>query len=193
MSVPKNFYIVTIPQGEIANELLLLQKFISRRFRMYDVPYPTLHITVGVLENGCIRHKASPVLQSVAGSFAPFHASVSGKRCFAAPYKSVGVAVHSDILACLAGRLEGSLTEAGCTVRTFSSWHFHINLINPLYARRTWSASEYREACRLVKKHAPAGSFHLDKLELWDPRFPPLRVLGKYPLYRSEVRPALQC
>ncbi|MCW3491166.1 2'-5' RNA ligase family protein [Dethiobacter alkaliphilus] len=176
----KPFYLVAIPEGDIMTDLSRLQKFISRRFGMYSAPYPDLHLTVGVIEPQKNMAKCYPILDEVIKSYQPFSVHIGGERCFGEPYSSVGVAVTSPMLARLAGELEGALTKAGYAPRTFSEWDFHISLVTPLFARRHWSQEEYLEACRIVAQHSPGGWCRLNHLELWDPDFPPLKVIERF-------------
>ena len=181
MQIWKPYYLVATPSGEIVADLLRLQKFISRRFRMYQPPYPSLHLTVGVIESGYSIDKAFPVLSRIAEEYEALTVRIDGERCFPSPFSSVGVAVSSAKLAHLAGHVEGALLKARLTPRTFSGWNFHINLVSPLYAKRRWSAREFMEACKLMKLHGPSGHCYLSGLELWEPDFPPLTIIERFP------------
>ena len=176
----KPLYLVAIPKGAIMAELLRLQKFISRRFRMYTSPYPDLHLTVGVIEPVENIAESYSILANVVAKQNSFSVQVSGERCFGKPFYSVGVAVSSQKLAHLSGRLEGALLSSGFEPRPFLNWDFHISLLTPLFARRQWTQNEYVEGCKLVAQHVPTGDCQLHHLELWDPDFPPLHVLQKF-------------
>lgn len=181
MQTKKPYYLVAIPNGDVMVELLRLQKFISRRFGMYQPPYPTLHLTVGIIESRHHIDQVFPVLKHIADECEILSAHIDSERCFPSPFSSVGVAVDSDKLAYLAGHVEGALLKTGLTPRTFSGWKFHINLVSPLYAKRLWSTHEFLEACKIVKVHGPNDLCYLSGLELWAPDFPPLTVLERFP------------
>ncbi|MDW7651764.1 MAG: hypothetical protein SCK29_12645 [Bacillota bacterium] len=176
----KPYYLVAIPEGEIMGRLRRLQTFLSRRFRMYRAPYPGLHLTVGVIED---VHKISDsfsLLRDITAEHPPFSVNIEGERCFDEPFLSVGVDIVSEKLAYLSGEVEGALSNAGLTPRTFNRWNFHISLIHPQFARRAWSREEFQEACQIVKEYAPHGCCQLTGLELWEPEFPPLNVVERF-------------
>ena len=187
MQPPKPFYIVAIPDGVIMTELLRLQKLISRKFKMYTEPYPTLHLTVGVLNRSQELELAVPVLRGMFSSLSPFSVRIQGKSCFKAPFLSVGVDIQSQPLSYLAGKLEGTLLKAGFSPHSFSRWDCHISLVIPHFAGRQWSNTEFNQACEIVKKHAPTGTAHVSKLELWAPDFPPLNILGQFALEGTDI------
>ncbi|MFW0861515.1 MAG: hypothetical protein AAGT88_05410 [Dethiobacter sp.] len=182
MQTPKPFYIVAIPEGIIMSELLKLQKLISRKFKMYTEPYPTLHLTVGILKNDQKLELAVPVLLDTINSLSPFSVRIQGKSCFKAPFLSVGVDIQSHPLSYLAGKLEGTLLKAGFSPHSFSRWDFHISLVSPHFAGRQWSNAEFNQACEIVKRYAQVGIAHISRLELWAPDFPPLNILGQFTL-----------
>jgi hypothetical protein len=176
----KPYYLIAVPEGAIIDDLKQLQQLISRTFDMYLDPYPSLHITVGVIAYNQDISLALPVLKQVTCNYTRFNVQIEGQRCFNAPFLSVGVGVHSSTLSHLAGNLEGGLAQQGFTPRPFSDWDFHISLVSPHFAQRQWTHLEYTEACRMVERFAPSGECTLDRLELWEPEFPPLNVLGKF-------------
>ncbi len=187
MQPPKPFYIVAIPEGIIMNKLLKLQKLISRKFKMYTEPYPTLHLTVGILSHNQKFEHAVPVLHEMIRSLPSFPVRIQGESCFRAPFLSVGVDIQSQPLSFLAGKLEGTLLKAGFFPHSFSRWDFHISLVSPHFAGRQWSNAEFNQACEIVKRHAPAGVAHVYRLELWEPNFPPLNILGQFTLEGRDV------
>lgn len=164
------------------DELQKLQEQISSTFNMYEKPYPVLHLTVGVLGYCHDIERVFPVLEDVFASFRRFNVRVQGNRCFNAPYLSVGVAVDSQPLSFLAGRLEGALYNAGFSPLSFARWDFHISLVSPLFASRQWSIPEFVRACHTVDRCAPSGDCEIQRLELWEPEFPPLTVLAQFML-----------
>lgn len=180
MPAPKPYYLVAIPKGDVMQELVHLQKFISRKFQMYTKHYPSLHVTVGVIEYCKDIDRLSPVLQNIVKTYPRFTVHIHGQRCFHAPYLSVGVAVHSQTLSHLTGNLEGTLINGGFCARSFSDWDFHISLVSPHFANRSWNNREFQEACRIVERHTPSGNCFIDRLELWEPEFPPLNILEQF-------------
>ena len=181
MQSPKPYYIVAIPEGAVMAELLRLQKLLSQAFMMYTEPYPLLHLTVGVLSYFQEVEQTFPVLQKISSSLSPFSVKIQGESCFKAPLLSVGVHIQSHSLNYLAGKLEGSLLQAGFSPHSFLHWDFHISLVNPIFASRRWSNAEFTRACRFVERHTPSGSAIVSHLELWSPTFPPLNILGQFP------------
>ncbi|MBS3885651.1 MAG: hypothetical protein KGZ41_01585 [Dethiobacter sp.] len=186
MQTPKPYYIVAIPDGIIMTELLKLQKLISRKFKMYTEPYPTLHLTVGILAHSQKLEFAVPILRKMFNSLSPFSVRIQGKSCFKAPFLSVGVDIQSQPLSYLAGKVEGTLLKAGFFPRSFSDWDFHISLVSPHFAGRQWSNAEFNQACKIVEGYAPVGIAHISRLELWAPDFPPLKILGQFTLKGAE-------
>lgn len=182
VQTPKPFYIVAIPDGIIMTELLKLQKFISRKFKMYTEPYPTLHLTVGIFNQNQKLELAAQVLRETFDSLSTFSVRIQGKSCFKAPFLSVGVDIQSQPLSYLAGKLEGTLLKAGFFPYSFSHWDFHISLVSPHFADRLWSNDEFNQACEIVNRFAPEGIAHISRLELWAPDFPPLNILGQFTL-----------
>jgi len=178
---PKPFYIVAIPEGTVMTELLRLQKLLSQAFMMYTKPYPTLHLTVGVFSHCQEVERAFPILQNISASLPTFSVKIQGECSFKAPLLSVGVHIQSHLLSCLAGKLEGSLLQAGFSPHSFAHWDFHISLVNPIFACRRWSNAEFTRASRFIERHAPSGSATVSHLELWSPTFPPLNILGQFP------------
>lgn len=168
-------------------ELLRLQRLISRTFKMYLKPYPSLHLTVGVLDYCQNVERVLPVLQNIAASLSPFSVRIQEKSCFQAPFLSVGVDIQSQSLSHLAGKLEGTLLQAGFSPHSFSRWDFHISLVNPYFACRQWSNTEFTQACKIAERYAPTGKATISRLELWAPDFPPLNILGRFPLKRQQT------
>jgi hypothetical protein len=177
----KPYYIVAVPEGPVMERLRELQALLSRRFAMYIEPFPSLHITVGVFARDADEKHALDVLDELSSRCRRFRVRVAGKQCFSEPFLSVGVAVQSDTLSYLAGCLEGRLWQEGLSPRSFARWDFHISLVSPHFARRQWSLQEFQLACRMLENINPAGFCTLDRLELWEPDFPPLSVLGGFP------------
>lgn len=177
----KPLYIVATPRGDALKEIQSLQKFLARKFRMYRPPYPVLHATVGIIEDtGEGFQRLFPALEQIAKSYLPLTVHIDGNRCFDSPYLSVGLSVTSEKLARMAGEMEGALISAGAKPRSFARWQFHINLINPLYAYRKWSRKEFRKACAIAAARAPETDCTLERLEIWHPDFPPLKVLAQF-------------
>ncbi|MBS4030099.1 MAG: hypothetical protein KGZ63_01565 [Clostridiales bacterium] len=174
------YYLVAIPDGAVVQDMLRLQKFISRRFRMYTQPYPSLHLTIGVVESGGDIRRTFPALEQIAARHLPLTVRVNGQRCFDEPFLAVGLAVESRQLAYLAGEVEGKLSSVGFQLRSFARWNFHISLVSPLFSRRLWNSSEFHEACQLTAAHAPDARCTLGKIELWDPEFPPLNLIARF-------------
>ena len=155
---------------------------------MYTAPYPGLHLTVGVIEDAKPVSHSFALLRDIAANCPPFSVHIKGERCFGDPFLSVGVNVTSQRLAYLAGEVEGAVTQSGLTPRTFNRWNFHISLLHPQFARRTWTAAEFREACLLVRRYAPEGSCRIKGLELWEPDFPPLKIIEQFPLNHKQAK-----
>lgn len=176
----KPYYLVAVPEGKAAVDLLRLQSLLSRRYNMYEEPYPVLHITVAVIEReqdiGC----AIPIIHQISRQTLPFSVLIHGERCFDDPFFSVGIGVTGEKLSFLAGRLEGALLREGINARSFAHWHFHVHLIHPVFATRVWQPDEFQEACKIIKRLAPSISCPIRKLQLWEPEFPPLKILAEF-------------
>ncbi len=176
----KPYYLVAIPEGAIVEDMLRLQKYISEKFRMYDDPFPSLHLTVGIIESGTDIRRTFPLLEQITDKHLPLIAHIKGQRCFNKPFFTVGLAAESVQIAYLAGEVEGKLSLAGFNLRSFAQWHFHISLISPLYSKRLWNEHEFREACQIIAANAPDAPCIIKRIELWDPEFPPLNILARF-------------
>jgi 2'-5' RNA ligase len=178
----RNYYLVATLEGAIAAIGKALQKEFSRCYRVYREPYPPLHLTVGVLSFPL--DKLEPLEEILAGVVAPFlplALRTLGESCFPAPFKSINLSVErSRPLSDLSTRVARAVTGAGFSAEPFDHWDYHISLVNCNYAAREWSEAEYQEACRRLARENLRLSGQSRRLELWDPVFPPLRILAAF-------------
>jgi 2'-5' RNA ligase len=179
---PPNYYLVAILEGAIAARGEALQKEFSRRYRVYREPYPPLHLTVGVLSFPTDR--LAPLREILAGIIVPFlplALRTLGESCFPAPFKSINLSVENTRpLAGLSERVARAVTSAGYEAEAFENWDYHISLVNCNYAAREWSEAEYQEACRRLARENLVLTGQSRRLELWDPAFPPLKILAAF-------------
>lgn len=159
-----------------------MQKEFSALYRIYNEPYPPLHITVGVLSfppEELVRLQAKLAEAIKAGL--PLRLLTLGESCFPDPYKSINLSIErSKELVTLSTRVSELISGAGFTAESFAGWDYHISLVNRNYAAREWSETEFADACRRLRKERLVLTGAASRLELWDPEFPPLKVLASF-------------
>ena len=179
---PDKYYLVAIPDGDIAVRGAALQEGFSRSYGVYSDPYPPLHLTVGVLSfpPGSLE-KVKAAMAGAIIPFLPLTLLSLGESCFPAPFKSINLSIErSATLVELSARVHRAVTGAGYGAESFEHWDYHISLVNCNYAAREWSEAEFREACRLLARENLVLTGSARRLELWEPSFPPLKILASF-------------
>ncbi len=182
-------YLVGVPEGEVMKEASQLQRWLDRRFDLFQGRYPPLHVTLNVLcpQGKKQTQKAFSKIRSALEGRPPFSITVRGAGCFALPYKSLHLRVEKmPPLSALSRRVHRDLARSGIPSLNMEEWNYHITLVNPLFARREWSLREFAQACRLVEKYKPRSAGRINRMELWSTASPPFHrvasfVLGKGP------------
>lgn len=176
------YYLVAIPEGEMAARAEALQKEFSLRYGIYREPYPPLHVTVAVIElppAGLSRLR--PKLAEIIKPFLPLQLIAQGESCFPEPYKSINISIkHTPELVQLSAAVINLVTGLGYNAVSFDGWDYHISLVNCNYAAREWSEEEFEDACRRLSQEKLSFSGTARRLELWEPLFPPLRVVTAF-------------
>lgn len=180
-------YLAAIPEGEIAARGSALQKEFAARYGVYREPYPPLHLTVAVLYFPPAHLAAvREALSAAVAPFLPLALQTASESCFPAPFKSINFAVvRSEALVKLSARAGEAAASAGFTAESFEYWDYHISLVNCNYAVREWSEAEYQEACLRLAREKLQLKGWARRLELWDPSFPPLKVLAVFEKARA--------
>ncbi len=175
------YYLVAIPEGDIAVKGKTLQEKYSRQYGIYRKPYPPLHLTVGILSFPLhFLEQLNLSLEKVIRPFLPLQLKSTRESCFPDPHKSINLALeHSASLTALSAEVIRTVTAAGFSAEPFDQWDYHISLVNCYYAFRAWSNAEYRKACRELAEENLCLEGCTRRLELWDPKFPPLKVLTR--------------
>ena len=176
------YYLVAIPEGKIAEKGEALQKEFSALYRIYCEPYPPLHITVAVLSFPLeALAQIETNLAEAIKSRLPLKLLTLGESCFPDPYKSINLSIErSRELVNLSTRVIELITDAGFIAESFDGWDYHISLVNRNYAAREWTEAEFEDACRRLRKERLVLTGTAHRLELWDPQFPPLKVLASF-------------
>lgn len=180
---PKKYYLVAIPDGELAVKAKALQEEISELYKVYREPFPPLHLTVAVIAfPPAALVNITEQLAGFAKDFLPLKLSTLGAGCFPDPYKSIHLSVErTDELVRLSSTVFALLTGIGYSADSFNSWDYHISLVNRNYAAREWTEAEFEEACLHLSREQLVLTGTAKRLELWDPAFPPLNVLASFP------------
>lgn len=176
------YYLVAIPEGEIADRAKALQKELSTLYGIYREPYPPLHITVGVITFPARElYSIQTKLQNTVIPYLPLKLSTLGESCFPDPHKSINLSIErTGELVELSSKVIALVNEAGFSADSFENWDYHISLVNCNYATREWTEEEYEEACRRLRRERLVLTGAARRLELWDPAFPPLKVLATF-------------
>ena len=128
----RKYYLVAIPEGEIAERGNALQRYFSQKYGVYREPYPPLHLTVGILcfPPGRLA-EITRRLAGVIGPRLPLELFTLGESCFPAPDKSINLAVEqSPALLEIFARVAETVEAAGCEAESFDQWDYHISLVN---------------------------------------------------------------
>ena len=178
-----SYYLAARLEGELLEKALMLQEYLATRYNLYQKPYPPLHVTVGVIfpqsKNGL--SKAAELLKSTVKNYLPFDIRAISINCFDSPYKSVNLLIEENhTLRSLSAEIYKVLQENNIEARPFDNWDYHISLANTFYAVREWTYQEFREAVSLLRTEEIYQKCNVSKIELWDPIFPPLKVLATY-------------
>ncbi len=177
------FYLVALPENKVLQRALKLQEEFSRRYKVYEHPFPPLHVTVGILYIPRARGLAvaTSLLKPLLPPFLPFRLTVQGRSCFPPPYKSVNLRVASSKkLRQISRETVKTLEGAGIKCHPMDGWDYHISLVNTAFAAREWSEEEYLEACEWLAKEHIRLACHARHIQLWHPEFPPLNVLADF-------------
>jgi 2'-5' RNA ligase len=188
---PEKLYVVARPAGTLAQQGEYWQRLLSAAYSVYERRLPPLHVTIEVVEvnTEVDLPLAVKIIEQVTGPVPAFTVEVEGFSCFPAPYKSINLNVkNAPELVRLSQNLNRALKRQGFGVREgLADWQFHITLINPRLGENEWTELEFGEACELMEHVNLRGSFPVDHLELWYPRFSPaLEVAGVFPLKPQE-------
>lgn len=179
----EKYYLVALPEDRILKRALQLQKEFSRRYRVYQEPFPPLHVTLGILyiPRGRELAAASRLLTPLLQRHLPFRLKVKGSSCFPPPYKSVNLKVVSPRkLRHISRQVSKALQPAGIKCHPMEDWDYHISLVNTVFAVREWTEEEYLEACELLGQEKLHLSCRIRHVQLWYPEFPPLKVMGNF-------------
>jgi hypothetical protein len=182
MDVDK-YYLVALPENKVLQRALEIQEEFSKRYGVYEHPFPPLHLTVGILyiSDEKTREAAIQLLNPLLTRFLPFRLGVKGRSCFPPPYKSVNLRVTpSKKLRQISWQTVKTLEQAGIKCHPMDGWDYHISLVNTVFAAREWSEAEYLEACQLLGKEKISLGCHVRSIQLWSPQFPPLHVLHEF-------------
>lgn len=176
-------YLVALPEEPVLGRALELQEYFSNKYQVYEAPLPPLHVTMAILYANHPGSLSAAInsLNPLLPSFLPFSLTVRGCSCFPPPYKSLNLkVVPSKKLRHVSLQAIRTLETAGIQCHSMDHWDYHISLVNPVFALREWEEKEYLEACRLLKKESIDLTCRVRRLQLWDPQFPPLRILADY-------------
>jgi len=173
---------VAIPEGELAEKAAELQREFSMLYGIYIEPYPPLHLTIAVISFPPSKlTTVEPELASAVRTSLPLKLASEGYSCFPEPYKSINLSItRSGDLTELSSKVITLIGEIGCSADKLESWDYHISLVNRNYAAREWTEAEYEEACRRLSQKQLIYTGEANRLELWDPEFPPLKVLAAF-------------
>ncbi len=176
------YYLVAIPEGELAARAEALQKEFSLRYGVYREPYPPLHVTVAVIDLlPAELSRIKPKLAETIKPFLPLQLIALGESCFPEPYKSINISIeHTAELIRLSTAVINLVTGLGYNAVSFDGWDYHISLVNCNFAAREWSEEEFEEACRRLSQEQLSLSGAARRLELWEPLFPPLKVVAAF-------------
>lgn len=180
---PSAYYLAARLEGELLEKALMLQEYLATRYSLYQKPYPPLHVTVGVIlpQNKKSLSKAVELLKSTVENYLPFDIRAISINCFDRPYKSVNLLIEKNHkLSSLSAEVYQVMQENNIEARPFNNWDYHISLANTYYAAREWTYQEFREAVSLLRSEEINHKCTISKIELWDPIFPPLKVLAAY-------------
>jgi len=177
------YYLAALPEERVLETALNLQQKFSKKYRVYQEPFPPLHVTVGILyiprEQGL--KEAVNLLEPILTPQLPFRLSVKGTSCFPPPYKSVNLQVTSSRkLRRLSRQAMKALEPAGIQCHPMEAWDYHISLVNTVFAAREWTEEEYLEACRLLREKKIRLACQVRRIQLWSPEFPPLKVQADF-------------
>lgn len=177
------YYLVAILEDRVLLRGLALQEEFSKRYGVYEHPFPPLHLTVGILyiPREDARERAIELLHPLLTRFLPFRLTVKGRSCFPPPYKSVNLRVTpSKKLRQISRQIVRTLEPAGITCHPMDGWDYHISLVNTVFAAREWNEAEYLEACELLGKEKINLACQVRSIQLWKPEFPPLQVIHEF-------------
>jgi len=164
------YYLAAIPEGEMEMKALALQKEFST------------HITVGILAFPSDQfERLRSGLAAAVIAYLPLKLATLGESCFPEPYKSINLSIErTRELAGLSAKVFELVEGLGFTAESFEGWDYHISLVNGNYAAREWTKAEYEDACRRLSRERLALTGTARRLELWNPQFPPLKVLASF-------------
>lgn len=179
----EKYYLVALPEKRVLERALELQEEFSKRYGVYEHPFPPLHLTVGILyvPQADVGEVAIKLLDPLISRLLPFRLGVKGISCFPPPYKSVNLRVTpSKKLRQISRQTVKTMELAGIKCHPMEGWDYHISLVNTSFAAREWSEAEYLEACRLLGKERINLGCQVKSIQLWSPEFPPLRVMHEF-------------
>lgn len=179
----EKYYLVALPEDRILKRALKLQKEFSIRYRVYEDPFPPLHVTIGILyiPHGRELAAATTLLKPLLRRYLPFRLTVRGSSCFPPPYKSVNLKVTSSRkLRHMSRQVIKTLQPSGVKGHPMDHWDYHISLVNTVFAVREWTEAEYLEACEILSRENLHLSCQVRHIQLWHPEFPPLEVLADF-------------
>ena len=177
------YYLVVLLEGELLKKAAELQNLLATRYNLYKGPYPPLHVTVGVIapENETELAKTTSLLKPCMEKHLPFIIRSTGIGCFDSPYKSVNMLINkNESISALSAEVYKTMVSNSIDARSFENWDYHVSLANTFYASREWSYKEFQEAASLLAGEKFDLKCTVSTAQLWDPNFPPLRVLAAY-------------
>ncbi len=182
MSQKNKYYLVALPENKVLSKALELQSRFSKRYKVYNPPFPSVHVTLGIIYSSDTNEleKATKLLEIVLPKYLPFQLKVIGRSCFSPPHKSLNLAVApSQKLFQISQDIISNLRRINIKTHPMEEWDYHISLVNTVFAEREWTEEEYLEACDILKEEDLNMSCSIKTIELWSPDFPPLKVITK--------------
>ena len=177
-------FLVAIPRGKLLKTSRQLQEKLNNKFQLYRDKLPPLHVTIERLNIDDEEKyvKAVNIIDSVCDLTEPFEVTVNGFSFFEPPYKSINLNVSTtDPIKRLSENLNAELLREGFTDRKFDeNWHFHISLVNMVFADREWSDVEFEEAKAMMQNWKLNLTCKVEWLELWRPQFNPRLVIEDF-------------
>ncbi len=169
----REYFVVLLPEGKLKKEIDRLQQRLADYYDLYqDEELPELHITIDRIHRDKLSEAGEIITETVRNFSREIIMELEDLTCLQQLNDNFLVLKLNltQSLEDFARKLHTRLSAEGIsTLEDYSSWDFHITLVNNQFVENPISDFDFNKLCDFVEGRSRSSIGRAGRIEIWKP------------------------
>ncbi len=169
----REYFVVLLPEGKLKKEIDRLQQRLADYYDLYqDEELPELHITIDRIHRDKLSEAGEIITETVRNFSREIIMELEDLTCLQQLNDNFLVLKlnFTQSLEDFARKLHTRLSAEGIsTLEDYSSWDFHITLVNNQFVENPISDFDFNKLCDFVEGRSRSSIGRAGRIEIWKP------------------------